>query len=181
MDTSAAFERNYRLPLIVCARLGFLTVYWSPYVAGEIARVATREAALATLRRLTAGQNAVARVSEALQDVRRTIDGVLGLLERSWSCPQPDRLAQSSGAVAGTAIADENDRPVLAAALATDASFLLSKDKDSFPHGGRQGEIAFWHPDTFLTTLFDDYPNEYNDVLEELQLLPAEASLFPRR
>jgi len=180
VDTSAAFERNYRLPLIVCARLEFLSVCWSPYVAGEIARVATREAALTTLRHLTAGQNEAARVSEALQEVRRTVDGVLALLERSWSCPQPDRLRQSSSALAGTALADANDRPVLAAAIATETTFLLSRDRESFPHGGNSGEIAFWHPDTFLTALFEDNPNEYQDVLEELHLLPAEATLFPR-
>jgi hypothetical protein len=180
VDTSAAFERNYRQPLIILARLELLRVHWSPYVAGEIARVATREAALFTVRRLTAGQAAEPRVTEAIQEVRRNIDSVVALLERSWSSPLPERLRDSMVMIADVPVPDENDRPILAGASAVDAAFLLSKDKETFPHGGTFDKLAFWHPDTFLTALFEDNPDAYATVIDELRLLPSDGSLFPR-
>jgi len=135
---------------------------------------------LATLRRLSAGQDAVSRVTESVQNVRRTIDAVVELLERCWSCPPADRLADATRQVVAAALPDENDRPILAGAVATEAAFLLSRDKEAFPHGRNFGGVAFWHPDTFLTTLFEDNPDAYQVVVDELRFVPLEASLFPR-
>ena len=51
VDTSAMFVDDSRLPLLLLSFGGYLDVCWSPYVDGEVARVATREQAVATLTR----------------------------------------------------------------------------------------------------------------------------------
>ena len=100
-------------------------------------------------------------------------------LERSWTSPSPERLRETAAAIADLTLPDEKDRPILAGALATGSTCLLSKDKETFPQGAGIGQLVFWHPDAFLTALFEDNSEVYETVIEELRLLPSDGSLFP--
>lgn len=161
VDTSATF--THQAPLVASARLGILHVYWTPYVAAEIARVATRQFAMQELREAFAA-NPRLRVQEAIQKVRHQLDDAIAAFERSWTVPSPEAIRGADGLFTDKPLPDEKDRSILVGAAAAECTFLLSRDKRSFPHGQRFGGIVCWHPDTFLTVLFQSQPDAYYEV-----------------
>lgn len=90
VDTNVMFHEWYRLPLAICAVQQFLHVSWSPYVAGEVARVATRNYAEKQL----ALNPSRAEVMQAIGTVRDEIDRVIERHERQWHSPDPEALTQ---------------------------------------------------------------------------------------
>lgn len=163
IDTNVLFGERYRLPLGICAVHGLLKIAWSPYVASEVARVATRNYAEAKLAQTTTK----ASVMEAIAEAREEIDRVIERHERLWSSPDPVDLENARAVAAGAPMKDEKDRPVLAGALATGSSVLLSLD-GGFHHGDSYQGVVFWHPDTYLFALFTTEPDLYQVVREEM-------------
>jgi predicted nucleic acid-binding protein len=177
VDTSAVLAADDALPFLICAQEGDLDVAWSAFVAAEVGRVATRECALEVARE--AGAADVGLLRDRLEAVRRTIDAVVAAHELAWRVPDPDLLAAAHRFVASTPVADETDRPILGAAIASRSEFIVSRDAAMFPHGMHVHGIWCWHPDTFLTALFLRRPDVYRrvrlryaDVLREGRLLP---------
>ncbi len=184
VDTTCLFDRSIRLPLIVCAQLEALTVAWSPYVAAELGRVATRNYVRSALAAPPQGP-LPDTIEHAMESVRTTIDAVVAQLEQVWSSPAPGVLRRlPGGATWRSAIQDREDLPILCGALATSAKYLLSHDRH-FSHGQAVNGVEFWHPDTFLTALFEldedlyvDVRLDLMDLFEELRTLP---DLRPQR
>lgn len=107
---------------------------WSPYVAAELARVATREYATDALAR-DGRRHPVDVAQEAMANVRPVIDSAVQAFERRWRSPSPGDHAAIIERLPRDAV-DPHDVPVLAGALACRAGYLLSRDKAMFPHGG---------------------------------------------
>jgi hypothetical protein len=186
VDTSAALHSGYRLPLMICAQLQALTIYWSSYVVAELARVATRAHVRTTVTKTmtqnTAFKDVLPQIDDAMEAVRGTIDATVEQLEQLWASPSPDAMVSLSDEMLWSP-SDLKDRPVFRAAIATKASYLLSTDGTAFPHGRVLEGLAFWHPDTFLTALFESEPELYRDVLLDLndvaQAFRPHPSLLP--
>jgi predicted nucleic acid-binding protein len=186
VDTSAVLPTSDRLPLLICAQEDALDVYWSPFIAAEVARVATRRHVEATLRQLreqlrvgeTSG-DVVRPVLDAMENVRVAIDHVIAVHQRWWSSPDPHAVARLEADLAHEQLPDDNDRPVLACALAADCDVLLSRDREMFQHGHRFGRSVCWHPDTFLTALFQGDRQLYDLVRMQLRRLGTTANLLP--
>ena len=172
VDSNVIYGTDCRLPLLLLAGSGLLTVHWSPYVAAEIARVATREQALAVVR------TNPALLGQELEARRREIDRVVADHERHWHSPSPTALRAVHREIPPDAVSDPNDLPILASALATDAAFLLTTNEHHFPHGQAYQGVVFWHPDTFLTAYFEDAPEAYIFVRDEM---PGASAAFGAR
>ena len=179
VDTGSVLAASYRLPLMVCSQLNALEVCWSPYVVAELARVATREYvrdALTGARKQGTERGEVSTfVASAMEAVRGTLDANIEQLEQLWITPRADALASLSNL--GWHTQDPKDVPVFRAAVAVGAGYLLSRDHAAFPHGRLVGQLEFWHPDTFLTALFQADPELYIDV--RLDLADLEDSISP--
>ena len=93
IDTSTMFVDDSRLPLLLLSFGGYLDVCWSPYVAGEVARVATRAQALATLA--TNPQDARHQLVKDLETRRDEIDRVISDHEQRWRSPDPAVLSST--------------------------------------------------------------------------------------
>ncbi len=180
VDSGTVLSTSYRLPLLVCAQRHYLAVAWSPYVAAEVARVATREWVKAAIKRAAdQGSDEIGRtVIDSMETVRSGIDKAVSALEQSWSCPSADALELATGLI--SPLQDEKDWPVLAGAVAAGAQYLLSLDQRSFPHGRGWRNVVFWHPDTFLTTFFQVDAEAYVDVRLDLADIPQPIPLVPR-
>lgn len=176
VDTNVVLNEWYRLPLVICAVQGLLHVSWSPYVAAEVARVATRVYAEAQL----ASSPTRDEVMAAIGRVRDEIDHAVGLQESIWHSPEPDALQAARAAAGFAPLADERDRPVLAGAMATNSTFLLSLDS-GFRHGDSFRGVAYWHPDTYLFALFNTDQDLYTVVCEEMPNQARAQLLVPRR
>lgn len=163
VDTNVIYGTDCRLPLLLLGAVGLLAVHWSPYVAAEVARVATREQALATAR------SDADTIGPELQRRRHEIDRVIRDHEIYWASPLPAALRDAYELIPPGTVDDEKDVPILAAAMATQSTFLLSTNERDFPNGGAYQHVAFWHPDTFLTAYFEDHPDAYVFVREEMQ------------
>jgi hypothetical protein len=168
IDTST-LVRSFRFPLQVLADRGRLHIFWSAYVAAEVARVATREQVFESLKQQRASR---AELTYDLEARRHVIDEAIEGLERSWDSPAAPAMARLY--VRGTVprLADRKDQAVLTAALAVGAQFLLSADRPSFDHLKRYGPLTCWHPDTFLTAYFQSDRAAYVTVCQELEKLP---------
>lgn len=167
VDTSAIIgSDDSRLPLLLLSFGRQLDVCWSPYVAAEVARVATREQAFATVSR---GAETRTQLSTELEVRRHEIDRVIADHERRWRSPEPDALRYVIAAHGSFPISDASDHPVLAAALAVDAPFLVTANSRDFPHGKSYAGVTFWYPDTFLTAYFLSHPDAYIFVRQEYE------------
>ena len=169
VDTGTIYGTDCRLPLLLLAGIGFLHVGWSPYVASEVARVSTREQALESSKR---GAD-LATLRGDLETRRHEIDRVIEDHEQWWSSPSPDELRVVYEGLAPNAVSDRKDMPVLAAALASGSTFLLSTNTRDFPHGRSHAQLVFWHPDTFLTAYFETDLDAYIFVAQELETYAA--------
>src|SRR6266511_4609834 len=116
IDTSAMFVDDSRRPLLLLSFGGYLDVCWSPYVAGEVARVATREQAVTTSTR--APQNLPRQLTADLESRRHEIDRVIADHEQRWRSPDPAGLRSVLVENPNLPVADPNDHPILAAAMA---------------------------------------------------------------
>ena len=172
IDTSTMFVDDSRLPLLLLSSSGYLDVCWSPYVACELARVATREQSLATL----AGrpQELRRQLTVDLEARRGEIDRVVSEHEQRWRSPDPASLTDAMSNSPSFPIRDTNDHPILAGAMAVGASFLLTGNGRDFPYGRSYEGVAFWHPDTSLTALFLTHPDVYAFVREEYEVFSAQ-------
>jgi len=184
VDTSTVLFDSYRLPLLSCAQLGHLNVVWSPYVAAEVARVSTREYVRRVLRTVaaepTSRDQIVELVNDAMNRVRQSIDSAIDALEQYWYSPDPNVRRQVETLAAGSPLEDEKDVPILAGALASGCRYLLTTDTKAFPHGVEWQNIRFWHPDTFLTAFFMNFPDGYVDVRLDLEDIVQTSPLLPR-
>ena len=175
IDTSALLTADDDLPLLICAQEEDLQVHWSPFVVSELARVPTRETAIAAVQR---GYSA-AQLRAPLEAVRVVIDQVVTAHEQAWHCPDPLYVRASHQQLEEVALADEQDRPILAGALAVGARFLLSRDKRQFPHGESVSDVWCWHPDTYLTALFQNRPDIYRRVRLRITDMRRAGPLLP--
>lgn len=173
VDTGVIYGTDCRLPLLLLAGTGLLEVRWSPYVAAEVARVATREQAFETVRHDP--PDLPRKLAADLERRRHEIDRVVSDHERLWGSPPHDVLREVSSALPPNVISDAKDIPILAGALACGATFLLSTNERHFPHGGSYESVVFWHPDTFLTTYFETDLEAYAFVAQELDAFAREA------
>lgn len=119
-----------------------------------------------------------------MESVRGTIDTVVAQLEQLWSSPEPEVLRLiPTHAPWASAIADSRDVPVFRGAIAAGAQYLLSRDRH-FPHGQVLNGIQLWHPDTFLTALFeldeDLYVDVRLDLMDLFEELDPGPDLLPR-
>lgn len=171
IDTNVVFHGEYCQPLAASAELGDLAVYWSPTIQREIAKVTYREHVLAALRATPH------RRLDDPQALRRMFDSVASVLDAQLTDLEhvfrfvSGRVSVDQATL--LAVADEADRPVLEAALATEASYLLSLDQHHFPHGAIVAGVQCWHPDTFLTLFYQQNPGAYERVVIRLPSLPA--------
>ena len=172
IDTSAMFVDDSRLPLLLLSFGGYLDVCWSPYVAGEVARVATREQAIATLKR--GPQNVLRQLSEDLESRRHEIDRVITEHEQRWRSPDPPGLRTVLLENRSLPVQDPDDHPILAAAIAVGAPFLLTGNSRHFPYGRSYEGVTFWNPDTFLTAFFLAHPEAYLFVRQEYEIFVAQ-------
>lgn len=172
VDTSAMFIDDSRLPLLLLSFGGYLDVCWSPYVAGEVARVATREQAVATLTR--GPQNLPRQLTDDLESRRHEIDRVIAEHERRWRSPDPAGLRTVFIENPNLPVQDPNDHPILAAAMAVGAPFLLTGNSRHFPYGHSYEGVTFWNPDTFLTAFFLTHPEAYVFVRQEYEVFAAQ-------
>lgn len=165
VDTSTILTEDWRRPLLLLAGTNLLEVCWSPYVAAEVARVATREQALETLSRR--GTNVGLHLKADLETRRHEIDRVIADHERRWRSPDAAQLAAVYQAHRALPIDDPADEPVLAAAIAVNAAYLLTANTKHFAHGSSYAGVTFWHPDAFLTAYFRSDPDAYEFVRDE--------------
>src|SRR6266542_2926145 len=168
VDSNVVYGTDCRLPLLLLAGADLLRVTWSPYVAAEIARVATREQALSVVG------GDMRALGDELERRRHEIDRVIGDHEQYWHSPGPADLAATYATLPASVIPDPNDIPILAGALAAHASFLLTTNKSDFPHGNAYRSVVFWHPDTVLTAYFENHPEAYVFVRDEMPAALAE-------
>lgn len=164
VDSNVIYGTDCRLPLLLLAGAGLLQVHWSPYVAAEVARVSTREQAFAAV------STNVRALGEDLERRRHEIDRVIADHERYWHSPSPTDLRATYATLPPNAVPDVKDIPVLAGALATRASFLLTTNEKDMPHGRMSENVVFWHPDTFLTAYFQDDSEAYVFVRDEMPM-----------
>jgi len=162
VDSNVIYGTDCRLPLLLLAAADLLHVHWSPYVAAEIARVATREQALTVVSANPAA------LTDELERRRREIDRVIGDHERHWHSPAPAELRAAYATLPPDAVPDPDDLPILSGAIATRSSFLVTTNTRDFPHGRVYQTVVFWHPDTFLTAYFEDDPEAYVLVRDEM-------------
>jgi hypothetical protein len=168
-----------RAALQICAEMGDLIVLWSPYVAAEVARVATPSArglrlgpawlCLHANRRGRRDRDRAPhdrcgrpRPGGVLGDSRAQGDGG-GFVARAGCRPRPHRRADPRRC---------NSRP----------SELPSVHRwGGLPARRGHQSVAFWHADTFLTTFFQREPAVYTRV----RLLVGDAirigALLPHR
>lgn len=106
-------------------------------------------------------------------------DQVITAHEQAWHCPDPVYVRASYEQLEGETLADEQDRPILAGALAVGARFLLSRDKRQFPHGARVSGVWCWHPDTYLAALFQRRPDIYRRVRLRIADMNRAGPLLP--
>lgn len=159
VDTNVVFHGEYCQPLAVSAELGDLEVYWSPMIQREIAKVTYREHVLAALRASSRRRLDSAPALRQLFDaVAVALDGQMTDLERTFRFAPTDVAVDEATLLA---VADTADRPILRAALAAGASYLLSLDEHHFPHGTIVAGVRCWHPDTFLTLFYRQNPGAY--------------------
>lgn len=171
VDTSVIIGGDdSRLPLLLLAFAEQLDICWSPYVAAEVARVATREQALETLQR----GGGLSEIRRDLETRRDAIDRVIADHERYWRAPAPDAIRAAIREHSPLPVVDSKDHPILAAALAVEASFLLTTNSTDFPHGASHAGVTYWHPDTFLTAFFMSHPLAYEFVREEYEAFAAD-------
>lgn len=174
VDTSAVL-RAYRFPLLILARWHRLHIFWSPYVAAEVARVATREQMIQSIR---GGRASQAQLEYDLEARRHVIDEAIERHEAAWDSPVATAMSQQYVRGRVPRLADRKDQAVLTASLAVDARYLLSTDQPSFKHLTRFGSVVCWHPDTFLTAFFRGDRAAYVAVCQELETL-SQAKLLP--
>lgn len=173
---------SYHMPLLACAQHGYLNVCWSPYVAGEVARVSTREYVRAQLRQTKGGaiDEIATAIIDAMERVRETIDAVIEALEQYWYSPNPGARQEATDVALQAPVRDAQDVPILAGALAIRAEYLLTTDAAAFPHGLGWQNLKFWHPDTFLTAFFQRNPDAYVDVRLDLDDIAVAIPLLPK-
>ena len=140
--------------------------------------MATREQALDTVRRNP--PDLPGELGADLERRRHEIDRVISDHEQRWGSPPHDVLQTVSRNLPSNAVRDPKDIPILAAALACGATFLLSTNERDFAHGGSYEEVVFWHPDTFLTTYFETDLEAYVFVTQELDDFAREAGALLR-
>lgn len=164
IDSNVVYGTDCRLPLLLLAGAALLQVHWSPYVAAEVARVSTREQALA------AASTDIRTLGEELERRRHEIDRVISDHERYWHSPSPTDFRAAYATLPPNTAPDLNDIPVLAGALATRASFVLTTNQKDMPHGRVYENVVFWYPDTFLTAYFEEDPEAYVFVRDEMPM-----------
>lgn len=172
IDTSTMFTDDSRLPLLLLSFGEYLDVCWSPYVAGELARVATREQALATLA--GSPQDLRRELTADLKARRGEIDRVVSDHEQRWRSPDAATLRAVMSGSLNFPVRDVDDHPILAGAIAVGAAFLLTYNGRHFPYGQSYEGVTCWHPDTFLTALFLTHPEAYAFVRQEYEMFSAQ-------
>jgi len=172
IDTGVLLDSNARLPLAASARGGHLTVYWSPTIQRESAKVVYRSTVLETLRTAPAWRrsgNVRAVLRRTIGRVAADIEDQLAELER-WLTFAPALAIIDETLL--QVVSDIADRPILRSALAAGAPFLLSLDQRHFPHGTVYHGLQGWHPDTFLTLFYQQNPTAYEYAARSVNDLP---------
>jgi predicted nucleic acid-binding protein len=172
IDTSTYLQVDLLRPILSCALLGVLRVVWSPAIQREIANVVYRERIARFIRDRPSAESAtLARDARAEFD-RMAIEIETQFLaaERVFSfAPAPHQVAPALL----SAVLDPGDRPVLAAALASGAAIILSNDQRHLRHGSDFHGVECWHPDTFLTVLFQQNPQAYRQVTQAIDSIKS--------
>lgn len=172
IDTSVFLSITYLRPLLVSASVGDLAVYWSPPIQREIAKVVVREVILRVLRDASGSSPA-----DAIPAVRRAVNSVSVALEDQLAeAERVFRLVTDLSSIRDAdveVIADPADRMVLRTALASGAQYILSLDNRHLPHGTVFHGVECWHPDTYLTTFYQQNPEAYRRATRGARTLPA--------
>ena len=164
VDTSTVLSAH-RFPLLILARWRRLHIFWSPYVVAEVARVATREQAIQSVKR----GSTRTELAADLEARRHVIDEAIEHHEAAWDSPAATAMARQYVSGRVPRLADRKDQAVLTAGLAVDAHYLLSTDRPSFGHLKRFESLVCWHPDTFLTAFFRRDREAYVAVCQEME------------
>jgi len=145
LDACVLYPTVMRQILLGSAGAGLFTPLWSARILEEWARAAARHGA---------DQGAGAR-------------GEIAVLHSRWphaAVPVlPDQLAPLS-------LPDPDDIHVLGAAIAGDASLIVTMNLKDFPRRVLAGHgLQPMHPDAFLRGLFADAPDAVADVVREVR------------
>lgn len=137
LDTSVLLS-EHRHWLWLFAKLGYYEAVWSTYILGEMVRVRVQQY-------ITHG------VPRA--EYRRRINNLIHRLSDVML------VADYRKAQTGDLLKDPDDEPILAAALAAHAGFVVSLNTRDFPPGGEVLTVRFLTPRAFLTELESHLPD----------------------
>ncbi len=138
LDTSVLIS-EWRHRLWTLARNGFFEAVWSTFIVAELVRVRMQ----LSIRRNTEASIYRAAINNL---VHRLSDVLI--------------VAPYRNILLSDVLPDVDDEPILAAALAVRASFIVSLDAKHFPTGSNVLGVRFLHPEDFLALLADLYPND---------------------
>ena len=146
--------------LWLLSRLGYFEGVWSTFIVGELVRIRVEHSIAHGVQRSV---------------YRGRINTLIHLLSEVL------QVANYRAATAAGMLDDPDDEPILAAALATDARFIVSLNTRDFPSSGSVAGVRFVTPTAFLAELESQHPGA--DVGEQARgagrQLPQQSSPVP--
>lgn len=137
VDTSVLMSQH-RHAIYLLARSGYVDAVWSPFIIAELTRIRVERAIHFGVERAV---------------YRECINRLIFLLSDTF------RLANYSRHLADHMHHDPDDEPILATALAANASYVISLNTRHFPPGGAILGVRFLTPDDFIELLDSRSPN----------------------
>jgi predicted nucleic acid-binding protein len=131
VDTSVLMS-EHRHAVYLLARLGYFEAIWSPFIVAEFTRIRVERAIHFGVERAV---------------YRERINRLITLLSDVFRCADARKRAHSR------LLLDPDDEPVLAAALAARATYLISLNTRHFPEGDVLFGVRFITPDDFVALL----------------------------
>ena len=138
LDTSALFS-THRHWLWLFAQLGYFEGVWSTFIVGELVRIRVERSISRGVER-PVYRGRINQLVHLLSDVLSIAD-------------------YRSVSTAGM-LADPDDDPILAAALASRADVVVSLNRRDFPAGGGVAGVRFVSPHDFLSELVARFPGD---------------------
>ncbi len=137
LDTSVLLS-EHRHWLWLLARLGYYEAVWSAFIVGELVRIRVEHSINRGMDRPVYRQR--------INDLIHLLSAVLLIVNY--------REASAAGL-----LTDADDEPILATALASRASYVISLDAHDFPTGGEAAGVRFLSPHAFLAAIESRHPH----------------------
>ncbi len=137
LDTSVLLS-EHRHWLWLMARLGYYEGVWSAFIVGELVRIRVEHSIGYGVDRLVYRQR--------INDLVHLLSDVLLIVNY--------RAETATGM-----LADPDDEPILATALAAGAKCIVSLNTHDFPPGGEAAGVRFLTPHVFLAEIESGHPD----------------------